>query len=134
MQEQYDSSLKYSTRALEIKPDYKPAYSNRALTYMRLNRNEEAIKDWEKFLQYQPDAADVYNSIGSCYLAMGKYQESLEPINKAIALDQQAAFYLNRSHAYYNLKNIELAKKDALSAVQGGIKLEPGYSKSLGIQ
>ena len=134
MQEQYDSSLKYSTRALEIKPDYKPAYSNRALTYMRLNRNEEAIKDWEKFLQYQPDAADVYNSIGSCYLAMGKYQESLEPINKAIALDQQAAFYLNRSYAYYNLKNIELAKKDALSAVQGGIKLEPGYSKSLGIQ
>ena len=136
----YDSALKYLNRALQIKPDYKPAYSNRALTYMQLNRNQEAINDWEKYLQYNTDVADVsgtagvYNSIGSCYQALGKYQESLAPINKAIELVPDAAFFLNRSYSYSGLKNMEAAKNDALKAKQAGAKIPDNYARSLGIQ
>jgi tetratricopeptide (TPR) repeat protein len=134
MQGKYDSALINLNRALTIKPDYKPAYRNRGLTFMELKRNEEAIRDFEKFLQYQPDDADTYNTIGVCYQRLNKYQESLVPINKAIELNPNPVFYLNRSYSYYGLKNMELAKKDAITAKQGGVKIEAGYANTLGIQ
>jgi protein O-mannosyl-transferase len=134
MRGQYDSALINLNHALTVKSDYKPAYRNRGLTYLELKRYEEAIKDFEKFLQYEPGNADIYNTIGVCYRLTGKYQESLIPINQAIELTPNPAFYLNRSYAYFGLKNIELAKKDALTAKQGGIQIETGYANSLGIQ
>jgi tetratricopeptide (TPR) repeat protein len=134
LRQQYDSSLKYLDSALKIKPDYKPAYRNRGLTYMKVNRNEEAIKDFEKFLEYEPNAADIHNTIGICYRLLGKYQEALAPINKAIQLEPDPHFYMNRSYAYFGLKNMEQAKKDALTAKQGGIQIEANFARSLGIQ
>ena len=101
---------------------------------MELNRNEEAIKDFETFLIYKPDAAVIYNTIGLCYRNQGKFQESLVPINKAIQMDPQPTFFMNRSYAYYGLNNLELAKKDALTAKQGGIQIETNYAKTLGLQ
>jgi tetratricopeptide (TPR) repeat protein len=147
VRQQYDSSLIYLDSAIKVKPDYKPAYRNRGLTNMKLGRNAEAIKDFEKVLQYEPGAADMYNTIGICYRLLGKLPEALVAINKAIEIDQaqQSAkagrrasadphFYMNRSYAYFGLKNIEQAKADALVAKQGGITIEANYARSLGIQ
>ena len=134
MRGQYDSALKYLSRALEIKPDYKHAYRNRGLTYMQLNRNEEAIKDFKKVLEYEPESADMYNSIGICYRVMGKYQEAIPSINRAIELDPQPPYFMNRSYAYFGLKNMDQAKADALKAKQGGVQIEANYARSLGIQ
>ncbi len=131
---QYDSSIISSTQALKIKEDYYLAYRNRAYAYFQLKRYEDAIKNYRQFLRYEPGAADIYNSIGSCYQMMKKYPDALASINKAIELDAKPIFYLNRSYAFNSLNNIEFAKRDALIAVKGGIKLESGYSKSLGIQ
>jgi len=98
-----------------------------------LNRYEDAIKDWEKFLQFEPDAADVYNTIGSCYQAMGKYKESLVAINKAISMNPDPLFYLSRAYSYNGLKDIDAAKKDALFAKQHGAQIPPDLAKSLGL-
>jgi tetratricopeptide (TPR) repeat protein len=134
MRGQYDSALKNLDQALKIKPDYKPAYLNRGLTYMAVNRNEDALKDFEKYLIYSPNDPDIYNLIGSCYRGMGKNQEALVPINKAIDIKSDPHFFLNRSYAYYGLKNIEAAKRDALTAKQGGLPIDSTYARSIGIQ
>ncbi len=131
---QYDSSLKYLDSALKVKPDYKPAYRNRGFTYMSMNRYEDAIKDFKKFLQFDSTAADIHNTIGLCYRVQRKFQESLIPINRAIQLNPDPHFYMNRSYAYFGLNNMEQAKKDALIAKQGGIQIEANYARSLGIQ
>ena len=134
MRGKYDSALKNLDHALTVKPDYKPAYLNRGLTYLAVNRNEDALKDFEKYLVYSPGDADVYNLIGSCYRAMGKNQEALIPINKAIDTRADPHFFLNRSYAYFGLKNIEAAKRDALTAKQGGLPIDTAYAKSIGLQ
>src|SRR5260221_6340426 len=131
---QYDSSLKYLNKALTINPDYITAYRNRGLTYLQLNRNHEAIKDFEKMLEYEPGNSDIYNAIGTCYRSLGKYPEALATINKAIEIKQDPHFYLNRSYCYKALQNIGLARKDALTAKQGGLQLEAEYARSLNIQ
>jgi tetratricopeptide (TPR) repeat protein len=130
----FDSALVYLTKAIQLKPGYKTTYSNRALTHMSLKNYNEAIKDWQSYLQLDPDAADVVNTIGLCQRMLGKYNEALVQINKAIQMDPQGPFFMNRSYTYVGLRNIEMAKQDALTARQKGVQLEASYAASLGIQ
>ena len=130
----YDSALYYFTRVLEQKPDYKVTYSNRALTYMGLKRYDEAIKDWQTALIYEPGAPDIINTIGLCYRMLGKNQDALKYINQAIQISPEGPFFLNRSYAWSALSNTENARKDAQTAKQKGVQLDPTYAASLGIQ
>ena len=129
----FDSSLFYLNKAIELKNDYKPAYLNRGVTYMNLDSNEKAIKDFEKYLDFGPDA-DVFNSIGVCYQKMRKYQESVLSFSRAIETGTNPVFYLNRSYSYSALQYIDKAREDALSAKKNGIILNTVYAASLGIQ
>jgi len=146
----YDSALYYFTKTLEKKPDYLPTYNNRAITFLYMKRYEEAIKDWQNYLQtkyklpiqavltqiskFESFDAGVMNSIGECYRLVGKNQEALNYINRAISIDRQAQFFLNRSYTYKNLNNIENARNDALTAKKAGIQLDAAFAASLGIQ
>jgi tetratricopeptide (TPR) repeat protein len=130
----FDSALHYFNLVLKEKPDYKITYSNRALTFMSLKRYDEAIKDWQTFLTYEPNSPDVINTVGLCYRMQGKYQDALGYINRAIQISPQAPFFLNRSYTYSALNNIENARKDALTAKQGGVQIDATYAASLGIQ
>lgn len=46
----YEKAITYYTQAIELKPDAKMYYSNRVLTYLKLERYEEALKDCDKIL------------------------------------------------------------------------------------
>ena len=130
----YDSALVYFTRAIQTKPDYKPVYNNRAIVYLNTNRFQLAIKDWQTYLSYDPDNPDILNSIGECYRKLGQYQDALKYINTAIQIERNAFYFLNRSYTYKNLNNIEAARNDAITAKNAGIRLDPAYAASVGIQ
>jgi protein O-mannosyl-transferase len=132
MRAQYDSALQYLNRALSIK-EYPPAYRNRGIAYLQLNRQADAIRDFEKFLTYQPEA-EVQNSVGISYRSLGKYDKALDAINKAIQMNPDPHYYLNRSYAHFGLHQMEEAKKDAMQAKQKGLVIDPNYLKSLGLQ
>jgi protein O-mannosyl-transferase len=136
---QFDSALQYFSRALAVRPDYLPSLKNRGLAYSELNRNQEAINDFEKVLQLnressKPDDPDILNIIGSCNNSLGRYQEAISIINKAINLKPDPHFYLNRAYSNKALGNMEAARKDALTAKQGGLQLDPEFAKSLEIE
>jgi tetratricopeptide (TPR) repeat protein len=136
---QFDSALQYFNRALAIKPDYLPCLKNRGLAYSELNRNQEAINDFEKVLQMNresgiPEDPDILNIIGACNNSLGKYQEAISIINKAINLKPDPHYYLNRAYSNKGLGNMEAARNDALTAKQGGLPLDPEFAKSLGIE
>jgi tetratricopeptide (TPR) repeat protein len=130
----FDSALYYLNKAIQLNPNYKPPYNNRAVCYINLQRFGDAIKDWETFLRFEPDNADVMNSIGLCYRMLGKNNEALSYIDRAITISVKGPFLLNRSFTYFNLKNIEMARKDALEAKRNGVQLDAAYASSLGIQ
>ena len=130
----FDSALYYLTKAIQIDPDYKPPYNNRAVCYINMQRFDDAIKDWEIFLRFEPDNADIMNSIGLCYRMLGKNNEALSYIDRALNINVKGPFLLNRSFTYFNLKNIDMARKDALEARKNGVQLDAAYASSLGIQ
>jgi protein O-mannosyl-transferase len=137
MQQKFDSALFYLNKAIKLKPDYKPPYNNRALTHIELKRYDDAIKDFEKYLSLHKvedlDAASVYNTIGMCYRLQSKFQESLLPINKAIQLDPNPVFFMNRSYTYFGLKDLISAKRDAMIAKQNGVQIDINYATTLGL-
>src|SRR6187200_374985 len=130
----FDSALYYLNKAIQLNPDYKPPYNNRAVCYINMLRFDESIKDWETLLRFEPGNADILNSIGLCYRMLGKNNEALSYIDKAININVKGPFLLNRSYTYFNLKNIEMARRDALDAKRNGDQLDAEYASSLGIQ
>jgi tetratricopeptide (TPR) repeat protein len=127
----YDSSLFYFDKALRTNPLYAPSYKNRGLVNLQLNRNEDAIKDFKKFLEYDSNNPDVMNMIGICYRNLEKYTDAVIIISEAIKIKPDPRFYLNRAYGYRGLKNIELARKDISIAKQGGLTIDEELTKSL---
>ncbi len=129
-----DSALFYLNKAIQLDPDYKPAYNNRAVCFINMQRFEESIKDWEILLRFEPMNPDIMNSIGLCYRMLGKNSEALSYIDKAISIHTKGPFLLNRSFTYFNLKNMDMARRDAIEARKNGVQLDAAYASSLGIQ
>ena len=134
LRRQFDSAMIYFDKALAINSNYMPSYKNRAIVNLELNRNEEAIKDFEKYLEFSPNDPDIMNTIGACYRNLGKYNDALAIINQSIKIKPDPHFYLNRAYCYRNLKDIESARKDALIAKQAGLEIDSDLAKSLGIE
>ena len=130
----FDSALYYLNKAIQLNPDYKPPYNNRAVCYINMQRFDESIKDWETLLRFDPDNPDILNSIGLCYRMLGKNNEALSYIDRALNITVKGPFLLNRSYTYFNLRNIEMARRDALEARKNGVQLDAAYASSLGIQ
>ena len=130
----FDSALTYLNKAIQLNPDYKPPYNNRAVCYINMQRFDDAIKDWEILLGFEPGNPDIMNTIGLCYRMLGKNNEALSYIDRALNINVKGPFLLNRSLTYYNLRNIEMARKDAIEAKKNGVQLDAAYASSLGIQ
>jgi tetratricopeptide (TPR) repeat protein len=131
---QFDSALKYYNLCLALNAAYKPAYNSRGVLYMNLEKFQQAITDFQNYLRFDPKAANMYNIIGTCYRGWLKQDSSLKYINKAIELDPDPHYVLNRAMTYGALGNYDLARKDALKAKEGGVALDAGMARELGIK
>jgi tetratricopeptide (TPR) repeat protein len=131
LRRQYDSALFYMNKALTLNPGNISSYKNRGLVNIELKRNEDALNDFKKILEFSPGDPDIMNMVGVCYLNLGKYDEALTTITQAISIKPDPRFYLNRAYSYVGLRNIELARKDAEIAKQGGVTIDAALAKSL---
>ncbi len=77
-------------KAIEIKPDYHEAWSNRGNSLDDLGRKEEAIVPYEKAIEIKPDYANAFYNRACCYSLMGNLELALE--------DLTIAFRLNPKH------------------------------------
>jgi tetratricopeptide (TPR) repeat protein len=59
-----EEAVRTLTTVLENKPDYFPALVNRALAYTKLQRIDDAEKDYEHLLKIAPDMHQVYYHLG----------------------------------------------------------------------
>ena len=55
--------------------------------YMRENKNQEAVRIFQKNVQEYPDSSNVYDSLGEAYAAAGNKQLAIESYEKSIKLD-----------------------------------------------
>lgn len=53
LKEEYDSSIEYFTKAIDLKPDFEKLYYNRGIAYHKIDKKENAQKDFDKAKEFK---------------------------------------------------------------------------------
>jgi tetratricopeptide (TPR) repeat protein len=130
--QQFKEALADANELIRLKPNYRIGYDMRATCYYKMNEPAKALADYDKCVEIKPDDHRSINNRGSLYMnSFQKYNEALNEFNKAIDLNPQASYILNRSICYYKMGNMQKAKEDALLASQRGAVIPDNYKTLL---
>jgi tetratricopeptide (TPR) repeat protein len=79
-----NAKVKYCSKALELKPEYEPAWGMKAITLLRLQRYDEALGCFDKVLQMHPSAM-AWHQRGLCCYHLDRHEEAVTCFDKALA-------------------------------------------------
>ena len=121
----YVDAIRACDKALDLEPNFPPAYQIRGLAYAGAGRLSEAIRDYDQAIALKPDFAAFYNSRGSAEAQIGRPNEAIADCSKAIALKPDSAeAYNNRGIVYARAGR----SAEALRDYDEAIKLDPDYA------
>jgi tetratricopeptide (TPR) repeat protein len=121
-------------RALEIDPNYLPAYSSLAGIFINTKQQDRAIAEYKKILAIRPDNPAVYTLIGMLEDGRQNYDAAAENYRKALEIDQNAAIAANNLSWLYAVTgkgNLDEAVRLAQTVVQRNPNV-PGFIDTLG--
>ena len=120
-----DSLALFDANALiRLEPQNRLGYYTKGVVYQRFNIPDSAIRYFNECLRISPNTDYALNNRGSLlFNHYKKYKEALDDFTKAIQINPQGDYYLNRSYCHYQLGQIELAKQDAIMATQAPKKV-----------
>jgi tetratricopeptide (TPR) repeat protein len=124
---EYELALKAYDKAIELKPDFAAAWSNRGFLLGELGRYDEALKANDKAIELKPDDATAGYNRGLALRKLGRYDEALKAYDKTIELKPDfAAAWDNKGFLLDKLGRYD----EALEAHNKAIKLKPDYANA----
>lgn len=114
-------------RNVEIYPDGFYGYFNRGNEYKRLNKQAEALADYNSSIKYNSKFMEAYYNRGNVHSDMGSNQDAIGDFTKAIELNPK--YFV----AYFNRGNSKAAINDFNGAIADyslAIKIKPGYEEA----
>ncbi|KAJ3222417.1 STIP1 y and U box-containing protein 1 [Clydaea vesicula] len=82
----YEEAIKQYTTAIIKNPNNPLCYTNRALSYLKLNKFENVIQDCEKGLDLDPNSVKAHYLLGQALTHTSRLNESISHLKKAYAL------------------------------------------------
>jgi tetratricopeptide (TPR) repeat protein len=119
----YDKAEKLLKKSIKGFPSCE-AWLNLGLTYVAIDRFNEALKAFKNSLQCNPQYAEAWLNIGSTYKTMGRFDEALTAFQTAIQCNPQYAEAWNNVAIIYHLQNNE-AKADGF--FRKALEIWPDY-------
>lgn len=89
-----------------IKPDL---LNLRAGIYICMRKYSKALKDLKQSKSFDDNNANTYFIFSKCYFCMGKYDLAMEYIDKAIAIDSDSFYLLNKAKILFSMENYKEA-------------------------
>ena len=83
---EYDRSISDFSKAIEIKPNYIPAFYGLGYCYMMKENLPEAIKNYEKTIELDPDHIQAYVDLSKIYRKLGNIEKSESYVKQAAEL------------------------------------------------
>lgn len=123
----FDDAVARYARALEIQPDYVPAFNNLGVTLRAAGRTDDAIRAYRDGLALRDDYPDLHYNLANALLAVNRPDEAADHLRKAAAGTPDSA-------GVYNNLGMALAEKGQLAAAAAEFEratlLEPGSAKA----
>jgi tetratricopeptide (TPR) repeat protein len=121
----YSRAIVAYTCALQLDPNYAPAYVSRGFANAAQLNDEAAAADYDRALALDGNLVTAYNNYGLLYAGQGNFGLALTQLNLAVALaPTNAVGYNNRGVVHAIEGNYELAIADFKQA----ITLDADYS------
>lgn len=113
-QNNYGEAIDLLTHLVNGNGDDKLSLFARGSAYLKLDKLEEAVIDFDKSLEIDSNYARAYHLRGLAKVGMGNQKEALENFNRAIELDPEyGAAYYSRATLHTQMGNEDLAVEDA---------------------
>ena len=91
----YEAAIIDYDEAIQLKPDFAEAYTNRGVAKHRLGRYVAAIADCDKAIQLRPDEALAYANRGYVKTQLSQQEAAIADCNEALRLDPYLAVAYN---------------------------------------
>ena len=123
---EFDKSIALLTEALEHEPEFKLALIGRGSAYLKLNRLDEALADFDRVVTIDGSYARAFHLRGLVREKLGDDAAAVKDFNRAVALDPEyGAAYYSRGAVHAKMSNDDQALKDMQTAAQlGSVNLE----------
>ena len=121
-------------RALELDPNYLPAYSSLAALFINSKQSDRAIEEYKKILAIRPDNATVYTLIGMLEDSRQNYDAAIDNYKKALERDPNSLIAANNlawNYAEHGKGNLDEAVRLAQTVVQRNPNIA-GFVDTLG--
>ncbi len=113
LRDNFGKSIELLTQAIEEDNDHKLAYMSRGSAYLRLERLDDAIADFDHAIHLNPDFPRSYHLRGLAKEKQGTFAEAIADFSKAIELDPEyAAAYYSRATLHTKMGNEDRAVDD----------------------
>lgn len=123
----YDDAAARYRRAIEIQPDYAPAFNNLGVTLRAAGRTDDAIRTYRDGLALRDDYPDLHFNLANALLAINRPDEAAEHLRKAAAGTPDSA-------GVHNNLGMALAEKGQLTeaaiAFERATLLDPDSAKA----
>lgn len=91
-QNNFEKSLEYSSKRIELNPGNHVPYIDRGLCYRKMKRYKEAEKDFNKSLEIKPDFFRAFGYRSFLYLELKQYNKSFEDASKAVEINPEYGY------------------------------------------
>ncbi len=85
--QQYDKAIMEEQEAIQLAPDFAPAYNLLGYIFRDAQKNDQAEAAFRKYIQLIPDEPNSYDSLAELLMKMGRFDESIQNYSKALSLD-----------------------------------------------
>lgn len=126
-QQRFDEAARWYRRAVDMRPDYVPAYNNLGVTLRAQGRVDEAIAAYQEGLRRRDDYPDLHYNLANALMESGRPEAAAEHLRVAsMSLPDAAGVHNNLGKA--------LAEQGQLDAAVGELRLavdlEPASPKA----
>ncbi|MBL7932020.1 MAG: hypothetical protein JNL60_08960 [Bacteroidia bacterium] len=91
-EKKFDEAIVFFTKAIELKPDFAYAYSNRGFSKMNLGDMKGAYKDLEKSIELDKTNSYAFKNLGLIYLKDSKIKKACEAFSKSLELGYSQSY------------------------------------------
>lgn len=83
----YDKAIAEFQKAIELNPNFSPAYNSLGYAYRPMGNDAEAERAFKKYIELVPNDPNPYDSYAELLMKMGRFDESIQQYQKALSID-----------------------------------------------
>ncbi len=109
----YEQSIEHLSRAIELDPDLTIALKSRGAAYLRLDKPQKALADFNAAVDMDPANARAFHLRGLAYEKTGENDKALADFGRALELNSDyGAVYYSRANLNNKMGRTEQAAED----------------------